>query len=105
MMRQLAVGRQTATAVFLSVVCFAIAGGCASQMRHVDIDSKPSGATLFVNGEKIGVTRAEKVKLDFAQDPSRRVLVQVVKPRYRPVFPYWTLDEVPENKVFALEAE
>ena len=79
--------------------------GCA-QIRYVDIDSKPSGATIYVDGEKKGVTREARLKLDFRKDPEHRVLIQLVKPRYRPAFMYWSIDEVPEGaKVVSLEAE
>lgn len=78
---------------------------CA-QVRYVDIDSKPSGATIYVDGEKKGVTREARLKLDFRRDPEHRVLIQLVKPRYRPAFMYWAIDEVPEGtKVVDLEAE
>ena len=74
--------------------------------EYIDIDSKPTGATIYVDGEKTGLTRSTKLKLDFSDDPSRRVLIQLTKPRYRPVFQYWEFDEVPEEKkVFPLEAD
>lgn len=78
--------------------------GCSSA-RLMDIDSKPSGASIFVNGEKKGVTRSQ-IKIDFGN--ASRVLVQLVKPRYKPVFQYWTIDEIPEEnpkKIFTLEPD
>jgi hypothetical protein len=78
--------------------------GCSGTVRYVDIDSKPTGAAVYVNGERRGVTRDEKVRIDFT-DPTSRVLIQVVKPRYKPAFQYWKIDEVPAKKVFYLEVD
>jgi hypothetical protein len=83
----------------------ALVPGCASHCRYVDLESKPSGAAIYVDGEKLGVTRARKLRLDFSDRPERRVLIQVVMPRYRPVFEYWSIDEVPEAKEFVLQAD
>ncbi|MGH9363095.1 MAG: PEGA domain-containing protein [Thermoanaerobaculia bacterium] len=84
---------------------FAVAG-CAPE-RLVEIDSRPAdakGASIYVNGEKRGVTPA-KVRIRFGPSPESRVLVQVVKPNYKPAFQYWTLVEAPEKRVFDLEDE
>jgi hypothetical protein len=78
-------------------------GGC-SVTRVVDIDSKPSGAVIFVNGERRGITRDEKVKINFT-DASQRVLIQIVKPRYKPAFQYWTHEEVPDKRIFPLDPD
>jgi hypothetical protein len=81
--------------------------GCAPAVRLVEIDSRPSetrGASIYVNGEKRGVT-PQKVKIDFSAGGERRVLIQVVKANYKPGFQYWTVSEVPESKVFELEDE
>lgn len=79
--------------------------GCGSLIRHVDIDSKPTGAVIYVDGERRGVTRS-KVELNFPSE-ERRVLIQLVKPRYKPVLQYWTPGEVPDNekKIFVLEVD
>ncbi len=79
--------------------------GCANSSRFVEIDSKPPGAAIYVNGERRGTTRDEKVLIDFASDTKGRVLIQVVKPRYKPAFQYWTIDEVPAKKLFILEVD
>lgn len=79
-----------------------LAPGCAGNVRVVDIDSKPSGASIYVNGEKKGVTRNEKVQIQF-NDATQRVLIQLVKPRFKPVLQYWMLEEVPEKRIFQLE--
>ena len=79
---------------------------CISHARYVDIDTKPTGATIFVDGEQKGVTHSQKLKLDFSGDPTRRILIQISKPRYKPIFQYWSIDEVPElKKVFTMEAD
>jgi hypothetical protein len=84
------------------IVVFLLAAGCSS-VRKVDIDSKPPNATIYVNGEKKGVTRSE-ISVDFSK--VERVLIQIVKHRYKPILQYWTLDEVPSTKrVFDLELD
>ena len=94
------------TVVLSAVLLTGLVSGCSSRVRYVDIDSKPTGATIYVDGEKTGITRSTKLKLDFSDDPARRVLIQLTKPRYRPIFQYWAFDEVPaEKKVFPLEAD
>lgn len=78
--------------------------GCSSG-RILDIDSKPPGASIFVNGEKKGTTRTT-VELDFGG--VSRVLVQLVKPRYKPLEQYFTLEEITEDRMtkhFVMEAE
>ncbi len=89
-------------ALVLLPVLLAVAG-CRSHIRYVDLDSKPSGATVYVNGEKKGVTRAARLKLEFKDSP--RVLIQLNKPRYRPIFQFWSRGEVPDEKIFMLEVE
>jgi len=79
-----------------------LASGCSSR-RTVDIDSKPPGATIYVDGEKKGVTR-DQISVDFSKVD--RVLIQIVKHRYKPILQYWTIDEVPSAKrVFDLEVD
>lgn len=93
--------------IFLVVLgCFLILGspGC-SGARTVEIDTRPAearGAAIFVDGEKRGETPA-KVQITIV--PPRRVLIQVVKPNYKPAFQYWSAAEVPDKKVFDLEDE
>lgn len=82
-----------------------VLGGCASSARLIDIDSKPTGASIYVNGEKKGTTR-DKVRVDFKS--AGRVMVQIVKARYKPLFQYWTLEEIPDEdakKMFTLEPD
>ncbi len=81
--------------------------GCGGpEPRYVDIDSKPTGAVIYVDGERRGLTRS-KVRLDFDDAGERRVLIQIVKPRYKPVLQYWSVGEIPESgkKVFTLEVD
>ena len=78
-----------------------IAAGCSSR-RTVDVDSKPPGATIYVDGEKKGVTR-DQISVDFSRVD--RVLIQIVKHRYKPILQYWTIDEVPSKRVFDLEVD
>jgi hypothetical protein len=79
---------------------------CSTPTRYVDIDSKPTGAVLYVDGERRGLTRS-RVRLDFDRGPDQRVLIQLAKPRYKPVLQYWTMGEVPPSgkKVFTLEVD
>ncbi len=90
----------------LAVPCLvgALACGCSPPQRIVDIDSKPTGASIYVNGELKGTTRNEKVVIQF-RDKRQRVLIQIVKSRYKPILQYWMLDEVPEKRVFPLEVD
>jgi hypothetical protein len=92
-------------AAALAALAAGIASGCGGLTRYVDIDSKPTGASIYVNGEPRGTTRDEKVRLEFAGDPSARAFIQIVKPRYKPTFQYWKMDEVPEKKIFLLEVD
>jgi len=81
-----------------SILC-----GCSGNVRFADIGSKPPGATIYVNGEKVGQTRYQKVRLAF-DGTDDRVCIQLVKHRYKPVLQYYRLDEVPENpQMFVLE--
>jgi hypothetical protein len=80
-----------------------LTAGC-SEVRVIDIDSKPTGAVIFVDGERKGVTRST-VRLEFSGDPTRRVLIQLMKHRYKPAFQYYLLDEVPEKRIFTLEVD
>jgi len=77
--------------------------GCSGNVRYVDISSKPLGATIYVNGERVGVTRYEKVRLAFGATGSR-TCIQLVKHRYKPILQYYQIDEVPEKpQMFLLE--
>lgn len=78
--------------------------GCSAS-RLVMIDSQPPGASIYVDGETQGIT-PDAVLLDFSGDRSRRIVVQLVKERYKPIFQTWLIEEVPETtKVFVLEAD
>lgn len=99
-------GHKTAARLFTAAAISLIAlacGGCA-MVRYVDVDSKPTGAVIYVNGERRGTTRDEKVRIQFTT-PEQRALIQVLKPRYKPVFQYWMFDEVPGKKIFQLELD
>lgn len=96
-----------ALALPVALVGALLSAGCAPTVRLVEIDSRPAetrGASIYVNGEKRGVT-PQKLKIDFSAGGEKRVLVQVIKANYKPGFQYWTLAEVPESKVFDLEDE
>jgi hypothetical protein len=92
-------------ALLLGGILAVLLPGCGGLRRSVDIDSKPSGAVIYVNGERRGLTRS-KVELDFPTEEDR-VLIQLVKPRYKPVLQYWTVGEIPdsEKKIFVLEVD
>ena len=94
------------TSLVAAGIAACLAAGCAEQSLYVDVDSKPTGAMIYVDGEKRGLTRS-RVRLDFDGTSSDRVLIQIVKPRYKPVMQYWTMGEVPEGgtKVFVLEVD
>lgn len=90
------------TNLVIALALTASLGACASNVRIVDIDSKPSGAVIYVNGEKKGVTRSQ-VKIEI--ESGQRVLIQLAKPRQTPVFQYWRIEEIPEKKLFTMEPE
>lgn len=96
--------RRTAHALALAAGLATLAG-CAARSRLVDVDSEPGGAVIYVDGEKRGHTRAT-LQLDF-ESAGDRVLLQLVKPGYRPVLQYWTWGELPANdkKIFVLEVD
>lgn len=95
--------RLAGSLVFLSSL--AALAGCAGGTRYVDVDSDPGGAVVYVDGERRGHTRAT-FQLDF-ESSDDRVLLQLVKPGYRPVLQYWTWGELPANdkKIFVLEVD
>lgn len=72
--------------------------GCGVPTRYVNLDSKPQGATIFINGEEKGVTPVENLQLSFPGGEQQRVIIQVVKDRYLPFFESWFLREVPTQK-------
>lgn len=84
-----------------SAAAFLLAAGCGS-VHVVDIDTTPTGASIYVDGEKKGITRSS-VPVDFGS--SQRVLIQIVKHRYKPISQYWTIDDVPEKRIFPLEVD
>lgn len=78
------------------------AGGCSCS-KVVKIDSKPPGATIFMDGAEKGVTPS-KVEIPCFSDPTQRVRIDIVKPDYKPAFTYWTLAEIPdETALFPLD--
>jgi hypothetical protein len=93
--------RRSPARALIAAAAALIAAGCGS-VRVVDIDTTPTGASIYVDGEKKGVTRSS-VPVDFGK--SRRVLIQIIKHRYKPISQYWTIDDVPEKRVFPLEVD
>ena len=59
-----------------------LAAGCGGVV--VQISSKPQGATIYINGEKKGVTPMQKVLLPFRGDALEPVFIQLSKPGYKP---------------------
>lgn len=90
--------------IFLAA-SLALGGFGCSSMRTLDIDSKPPGASIFVSGEKKGTTRSA-IEIDFGG--VSRVLVQLVKPRYKVFEQYFTIEEFSADRAtkhFVMEAE
>ena len=100
-MTELLQSRRLGKALLACCLLLGIAAGCSSR-RTVDVDSKTPGATIYVDGEKKGVTR-DQISVDFSRVD--RVLIQIVKHRYKPILQYWTIDEVPAKRVFDLEVD
>ena len=96
--------RSSSFVTIIALSCLLAFGvvGCGGPVRVVDIDSKPTEATIFVDGVEKGSTRAT-VQIQFSGDPTQRVAIQIIKPRYKPVLQYWSFLEVPEKgRVFVL---
>ena len=86
-------------------VALAVASGGRSKTL-VEIISKPQGASIYIDGERQGITPMPKVLLPFRGDPTQRVFIQLVKPGYRPTFTPLKLIEIPdENKISVLLEE
>jgi len=57
-----------------------LAGGCAHRAETVTIDSRPAGATVFLNGQPIGVTPLEtQLTTTTVQE------IRLEKPHFRPL--------------------
>ncbi len=93
--------------ILLTLVCLASFGlaaqGCGTPTKYVAIDSKPQGATVFINGEEKGVTPIQNLQLTFPAGLEQRVIIQVVKDRYLPFFESWLFLEVPRQKKYILQ--
>lgn len=77
--------------------------GCGVS-RMVNVESKPPGAAIFVDGVKVGET-PKKVKLDYTRDQTARKILQINHKYYKPGFQTWTVEEVPQNWNIELRAE
>lgn len=70
----------------------------------VKIDSRPTGASIFVDGVNVGVT-PKNVKLDYRRAAQSRKIVQVNHQYYKPGFQTWTFEEVPQHWTIELKEE
>lgn len=78
--------------------------GCSS-VRKLDLDSKPPGATIFVDGERKGTTRAT---IEIVFGSSGRARLELVKPHYKTAVQELAVEDFPDEvtkKVVELEAE
>jgi hypothetical protein len=82
---------------------------CASNDVAIRISSDPEGATVYVDGERVG-TAGGTFQLRFGSDSLQQICIQLRKPGCKPVEESWELDEVPlpgrdgmREKTFHLE--
>jgi hypothetical protein len=81
--------------------------GCGGpRIRTASIKSDPSGAVIYVNGEKQGTTPSVVQLIFRTDDPTERVLVQLRMEGFVTPEQYWRYTEVPpEGKLFELTHE
>ncbi len=99
--RQLSIAACRITA--LGFILGAVGLGCA-RTKIVEIITNPSEATIYVDGEEKGLSRSS-IKIDFTANEQQRVLLQIVKDGWQPVFQYWLFDEVPPERRFTLASD
>lgn len=78
-----------------------LAGGCGGMI--VQISSKPQGASIYINGERRGVTPMQKVVLPFGSDPLAPVDIQLVRPDCKPSRSPLRQIEVPDDRKIFIE--
>ena len=89
--------------ILLAVCLLSVLPGCGA-IRMVKIDSRPTGASIFVDGVNVGVT-PKNVKLDYSRAAQSRKIVQVNHRYYKPGFQTWTFEEVPQHWTIELKEE
>ena len=94
---------KTIVTLFAVVAVSVWLAGCGVS-RMVHVESKPPGASIFVDGVNVGVT-PKKVKLEYTRDPTARKILQINHRYYKPGFQTWTVEEVPQNWNIELKAE
>lgn len=90
-------------------LAISLLGGCASSDVAIRIGSDPDGATVYVDGERVG-TAGGTFHLRFGSDPMQQICIQLRKAGCKPVEESWELAEVPlpgrdgvREKTFHLE--
>ncbi len=90
--------------VALSFILVAVGLGCA-RTKLLEIITKPSQATIYVDGEEKGLSPSS-IRFNFTSNEEQRVLLQLVKDGYQPVFQYYEFVEVPhERKSWTLDSD
>ena len=75
----------------------ALAGGCASNDVAIRLLSEPEGATVYVDGERVG-TSGDTFHLRYGSDPLQQICIQLRKADYKPVEASWELSEIPPER-------
>jgi hypothetical protein len=72
----------------------ALAGGCTSNDVAIRLLSEPEGATVYVDGERVGMS-GDLFHLRYGSDPLQQICIQLRKADYKPVEASWDLTEIP----------
>jgi len=77
--------------------------GCGSAGKNFKITSYPSGATIFLDGDRWGLTDAEKVFIDF-RSADQLVTLRLQKEGYQPTGAVLSIESPGEMTFFLQEA-
>lgn len=100
----IAVARQLTRSACIAVPLSLALFSCGSPVRIVQIDSKPQGAIVYLDGVERGPT-PQTLELSYAGDPRERHFIQLRLPGYHPMYQTWLFNEVPKTKLFPLQGE
>lgn len=100
------------TALSLTRACFRLGAptllvalaACSVPTKIVKIDSDPSPATVYLDGEERGETPMT-LELIYDKGPHQRHFVQVRREGQKPTLDKWKYLEVPTDKRYTLEDE
>jgi hypothetical protein len=88
----------------LALLCTTLLAGCGAPTKTLNVDSKPQGAVVYLDGQEKGTTPLT-LQLVY-QDPHQIHIVQVRKPSFDPGYQTYLITEVPSStKMFHLIEE